>query len=99
MGLVNQVWDSLVEGEIYSLSDLSSKLGRMESGIFRVIDFFHRYGFIQYVSKRQCLFTRVVGVLSPVSTFEVLKTIISDDPVSFKEKVGVSVERDNKFPK
>jgi len=76
LDLVDTVWSAMMDGELYSLNDLTNTLERSSEGITRVLEFLIKYGFLERITTRELIFRKLPKDVSPGDALRVLQTIV-----------------------
>jgi hypothetical protein len=77
--LIDLVWSSMKDGELYSPEDLANWSLQPTEVVARVLGFLTRYGFIEQLAKRQALFRKLADAPDPCSALKVLQRITAEN--------------------
>ena len=86
--LVDTVWSTMRDGELYSLNDLTNTLERSTEAVTRVLEFLTKYGFAERVTSREMIFRKLPNGVSPGDALKVLQTIVEVADVNDAEGIA-----------
>ena len=95
--MVDTVWSTMRDGELYSLNDLTNTLERSSEAVTRVLEFLTKYGFVERVTSREMIFRKLPNGVSPGDALKVLQTIVQAAYVNDKEGIANPPKTSKRF--
>lgn len=86
--MVDLVWSSMRDGELYSPWDLANWSLQPTDAVTRVLEFLTRYGFAEQVVKRQPLFRKLEDAPDPCEALRILQRMMADESPRSVESIA-----------
>ena len=75
LDMVEFVWSSMRDGELYSPADLANTLEQQTDTIVRILEFLATYKFIERMTKRELIFRKIPTGPSPNEAAKILRML------------------------